>query len=438
MSFLSRAFSGGHESRDLTSTSWWPWLGGGIPTPAEDAALQYGGVVDGQYGALGGHQAMRLSAFNACVTLLADTVASLSVTAYRMQGSVQVPVDPQPKLFLDSPYPELTWFDWLWMLMESLTVTGNGISYVTAVGADDRPIGLMPIHPSCVQVEWPTDRTDWVDPVYRIYGQLIPNDRIVHIKRYPIPGAVLGLSPVEKAAAAVGLGLSAERYGLNYFRDSANPSSVLESDLPLDDDQTKRLQKQWIGSHGGRRRPAILSGGVKWRPIAISPNESQFLETRKYQRGEIAMLFRIPPFMIGDTEKSTSWGTGLEQQSIGFATYTLRPWLTCIEQALSRLLPRGVFVKFNIDGLLRGDVKTRWEAYQLGRDSGVYSVNDIRMKEDEPPIGPEGDIRLQPMNFAPLGYEPPEPTPPTQPADPAAPDEPPADQQGPAQEDNNT
>lgn len=426
MSFLSRAFGG--ESRDLTTTSWLPWVWGGtIPTPGEDVALQYG---DGHSGVVGG-QAMRLSAFNACVTLLADTIASLSVTAYKMQGAVQVPVSPQPVLFADSPYPDLSWFEWLWMLMESLAVTGNGINYVTAVGNDDRPTGLMPVHPSWVQVEWPADRSKWVDPIYRIDGRLIPNDRIVHIKRFPIAGCALGMSPVEKAAAAIGLGLSAERYGLNYFRDSANPSSVLESDLPLDDDQTKRLQKQWVGSHGGRRRPAILSGGVKWRPIAISPNESQFLETRSYQRGEIAMLFRIPPHMIGDTEKSTSWGTGIEQMSIGFVTYTLRPWLTCIEQALSRLLPRGTFVKFNIDGLLRGDVKTRWEAYQLGRDAGVYSVNDIRAMEDLAPVS-DGEGRIQPMNFAPLGYEPPEPTQPTPPV------EPPADQNGAAQEDNQT
>ena len=364
--------------------------------------------------------AMSLSAFYACVTLLADTIASLSIKAYRQVGQARIEVDPQPRLFQGSgPYPETTWFEWLWMLLESLVVTGNGFGYVTSRDVDGRPAAIMPVHPDVLSVTVENQPgTQWPDVVYRVNGAKVPVGNVVHLKRYPIAGSALGLSPIQKAASAVGLGLAAERYGLNYFRDSANPSSVLESDLSLDEEQTKRLQQQWIASHGGKRRPAILSGGVKWRPIAISPNESQFLETRQFQRSEIAMWFRIPPHMIGDTTKVTSWGTGLEQQSIGFVTYTLRPWLTCIEQALSMLLPRGQFAKFNIDGLLRGDVKSRWEAYRIGRDTGVYSVNDLRAMEDLPPID-DGDGRLQPMNFVPLGYDPPEPP---EPADPTAED----------------
>lgn len=393
MSFLSRAFSRG-EARDITGLH-------GVPTVAEDAVMGVGLTPEGN--------AMTLSAFYACVTLLADTIASLSVKAYRQSGSARLEVSPQPRLFQGSgPYPETTWFEWLWMLLESLVVTGNGFGYITARDDEGRPTAIMPIHPDVIAVTIEQRiGTGWPDTVYRVNGVKVPADNIVHLKRYPIAGSALGLSPIQKAASAVGLGLAAERYGLNYFRDSANPSSVLESDLPLDDENTRRLQQQWVATHGGKRRPAILSGGVKWRPIAITPNESQFLETRQFQRSEIAMWFRIPPHMIGDTTKATTWGTGLEQQSIGFVTYTLRPWLTCIEQALSMLLPRGQFAKFNIDGLLRGDVKTRWEAYRIGRDTGVYSVNDLRALENLPPVD-EGDGRLQPLNFVPLGYEPPE------------------------------
>ena len=393
MSFLSRAFIPQRvESRDITGLN-------GVPTPGEDAAMVAGWTPEGN--------AMALSAFYACVTLLADTIASLGVSAYRQVGSARVLVDPAPRLLRDDgPYPGMTWFEWLWMEMESLAVTGQGYGLITARDGDDRPTAIMPVHPDVVQVHIPRDAR-WPEPVYRIEGEHIPNRDIVHVRRYPIAGAVLGMSPIQKAASAVGLALAAERYGLNYFRDSANPSSVLESELPLDEDQTRRIQQQWISSHGGRRRPAIMSGGVKWRPIALTPNESQFLETRQFQRSEIAMWFRVPPHMIGDTTKTTSWGTGIEQQSIGFVTYTLRPWLTCIEQALTVLLPRGQFAKFNIDGLLRGDVKTRWEAYRLGRDAGVYSVNDIRAMEDLSPVD-DGDGRIQPMNFVPLGYEPPE------------------------------
>lgn len=421
MSLFSRLFDrGDREDRTITSSPF-------VPTPAEDMVLGgWGGMGTGTNlaSAVAPGAAMSVSAFYACVTLLADTVSSLPGAAYRKVDTASIPITPVPRLLANSPYPETTWFEWLWMMMEALTITGNAFAYIVRDAAEV-PIGLMPIHPDYISITI-EHRTVWPEPIFRLGGEEISAADILHIKRYPQAGCVLGLSPIQKAASAVGLTLAAERYGLNYFRDSANPSSVLETEQTLDDTAAKSLMRRWVASHGGRRLPAVLSGGVKWRPIALTPNESQFLETRQFQRTEIAMWFRIPPHMIGETTKSTSWGTGLEQQVIGFNTFTLRPWLTCIEQRLSTLLPRGQFFKFNIDGLLRGDVKSRWEAYKIGRDCGVYSVNDIRAKEDMPPVE-NGDIRLQPMNYAPLGYEPPddatpvEPDPETEPAeDPAA------------------
>lgn len=397
MSFLSRIWTGAPEARTITSSHL-------VPTIAEDAAMQ--GTAPGN--------AMSLTSFNACVTLLADSIASLSGAVYRKKGDARELVDPQPALFnYTSPYPGLTWFEWLWMVMECLAVTGNAFLQVTARATPGRgeelgrPTALMPLHPDVLKIEMEESSTykGWLNPVYRINGKRVPEHDIVQIRRYPTPGSALGMSVVQKAAAAIGLALAAERYGLSYFKDSANPSSVLETDQTLDADAAKGVMQRWISSHGGKRRPAILSGGLKWKPIAIAPNEAQFLETRQFQRSEIAMLFRIPPHMIGDTTKSTSWGSGIEQMSIGFVKFTLKPWLTCIEQALTALLPRGQFFKFNIDGLLRGDVKSRWEAYRLGRETGVYSVNEIRAFEDLGPVE-NGDGRLQPMNFGPLGYEP--------------------------------
>lgn len=387
MSFFARAFGFGTqvtEQRVITSSNL-------VPTVAEDAMMQ--GTAPGN--------AMALTAFNACVCLLADSIAALSGSAYRKDGAARVMLSPQPTLFNDSPYPDTTWFEWLWMIMESLAVTGNAATLVTARDKYDRATGLMPLHPDVLSITI-DKKSKWPDPVFRIEGTRVPAHDVVIFRRYPVAGSVLGMSPVEKAAAAIGLGLAAERYGLSYFRDSANPSSVLETDQTLDGESSRAVMKRWISSHGGRRHPALLSGGLKWKPIAIAPNEAQFLETRQFQRSEIAMLFRVPPHMIGDTTKTTSWGTGVEQMSIGFLKFTLRPWLTCIEQILTKQLPRGQFFKFNIDGLLRGDVKSRWEAYRLGRDTGVYSPNDIRGFEDLPPVE-NGDMRLQPSNFVPLG-----------------------------------
>lgn len=395
MSLLTRLFDDGPDQLEERAPNF------GIPKPSMNEEYWLG---------TGGGGAMALGAFYACVTLLADTIASLEVRAYKREGHAVVPVDPQPRLLNDSgPYPETTWFEWLWMTMESLAVTGNGIGYITA-RADNKPTAIMPVHPDVVNVTMDGGTKRWPEPVYRIGGEKVRNEDIVHIKRYPIAGAARGMSVIEKAAAAVGLGLAAERYGLNYFRDSASPSSVLETDQTLDDTAAKGVMQRWVASHGGRRRPAILSGGLKWKPISITPNESQFLQTRQFQRGEIAMWFRIPPHMIGDTQKSTTWGSGIENMTLGFVKFTLKPWLTCIEQVLTNQLPRGTFARFDLDGLLRGDILTRWETYRIGRDAGVYSVNDINEMEHRPPIGPEGDTRIQPANFVPLGWQPPDPT----------------------------
>lgn len=392
MSLISRIFTGGNEARSFTPSNW------GIPTPAQDHAMQTAAIPEGN--------PMALGAFYACVTLLADVVSTLGVNAYRWKNGAKVLVDPQPTLLANAPYPETTWFSWLWMMMESLAVTGNAFGYVTQFDKAGFPTGILPIHPDMISVQIPADPMKWADPEYYINGKRTPSNKIIHIKRYPVAGKALGMSPVQKAAAAVGLGLAAERYGLRYFRDSANPSGILSTEQELTPDQQKRAMKSWILSHQGRRLPAVMSGGLQWQPITLTPNESQFLETRSFQRSEIAMWFRVPPFMIGDTEKSSSWGTGIEEMTLGFHKYTLGPWLTCIEQMISALLPRGQFAKFNVDELLRTDAKRRWETYRIGRDAGVYSVNDILDMEDREPIGPEGDVRLQPANFVPLGTTP--------------------------------
>lgn len=396
MSFLSRAFATApkQEARSLDSFLTIP---PNIPTAMEDALIQ-GDIAD--------RGAMSLSAFFSCVSLLADTVASMPVYSYRKKNGIKQLVDPQPALFMPSPYPGLSWFDWLWMFMESLAITGNAFGYVTAFDDVGRAKSILPIHPSMIEITIPPeDPLAYTDKQYFIRGKRVPNNRIVHIKRFPIAGAAYGMSVIQKAAGAVELGLAAERYGRRYFKDSANPSGILSTKEDLTPEQAKRNMKQWLQSQQGRRLPAMLGGGLEWQQISITPEESQFLQTRQHQVREIAMWFRIPPHMISDTEASTSWGTGIEQQSIGFVTYTLRPWLECIEQMLTMLLPNGQFAKFDVDALLRGDITARWEAHQIAIQNGVKSINEVREEEDLAPCE-EGDIHLQPMNFVPLGTDP--------------------------------
>lgn len=349
--------------------------------------------------------ALQLTAVYASVRLIADAVAGLPVHAYRPNGTERVAVEPQPRLIVD-PYPTISRYDWTFQVMSSLLLTGNAF---LVAGARDKRTGAvtvaMPVHPDKVSYRRePDGSVSW-----KVDKKPVASSDFIHIPGFTIPGEVLGLSPIGQAKQAIGTGIAAERYGGQWFGDAANPSSVLESDVAIDQEAAIEAQARWEASHGGRRRPAVL-GALRYRPIAINPDESQFLETQRFSVGQIARLFGVPPHMIGDVEKSTSWGTGIEQQAIGFVTYTLRPWIQRLEAALSRQLPGGQYVRFNVDGLLRADSKTRWANYQLARQIGALNVNEIRAKEEEPSIGPAGDVYSEPLNWGPLGANPTDPT----------------------------
>ena len=392
MSFLSRAFSGQLEQRTIFRSH-------AVP-PWSHESIYHNEGMDGP---------MSLSTFFACVRILADAVSSLPLRAYREKNGVLVPAATQPALFANSPYPGMTWGNWLWMLMHSLAVTGNAFFYIASRDAAGRATALLPVNPVYITVELPNaDIAEWPDPIYRILGNRIPSGDILHIKRFPEAGRMVGLSTIEYAASTIGLSLAAERYGLRYFKDSASPSGILSTDADLDAAQEKRAMKSWIQSHQGRRLPAVMSGGLKWQSISITPEESQFLETRRFQRSEIAMWFGVPPHMIGDTDKSTSWGSGIDAQKNGFVTFTLEPWVNCIEEALGMLLPRGLQAKFDLEAILRGDPVAQWTGLQIGVQNGIISINEARARVNLPPIE-GGDTHLQPMNFVPLGYVPPEP-----------------------------
>lgn len=397
MSLLRRALEPRVERRAL-SGAFDPFVSAARTVPSNaDIGVTTTGV------AVNDGSALQLTAFYACVRLLADSIASLPWDAYRKQGNARVEVDPTPSLLRD-PWSEMTPFDWKHQMMVSLTMRGNFYGQITARDRLEYPTAVMPLHPDQVRIDRDPntgERTVWVG------GSTIPRADLFHIPAFRLPGSDLGLSPVGMARQSLGLGLAAEAFGATWFRDGAAPSSVLQTSQVLTDTQVRQVQQTWVSSHGGRRRPAVLSGGFEWKPITITPEESQFLETRRFQTSEIARFFGIPPHMIGDVEKSTSWGTGIEQQSIGYVTYTLRPWLTRIESALSRALPGGQYVKFNVDGLLRGDVKSRYDAYQTALDSGWRNPDEVRALEDLPPLpNGMGQGYRQPMNYAPLGYDP--------------------------------
>jgi HK97 family phage portal protein len=372
------------------------YSGVGVPPPTWMPETSSGAVVTD-------HTALQLSAFYASVRLLADTVASLPWDSFRNNDEAKLKVNPAPSLLRD-PHPDMTIFDWKHVMVVSLAIRGNFFGLVTDRDALGYPAQVLPLHP------------DWVvlhrDPAtgaktFFVNGEKYDPADILHIRWFTFPGSDLGLSPVAVFRQSIGLGLAAEDFGGKWFRDGAAPSSVLETDATLTDDQIKQTQQQWVATHGGRRRPAVLSGGFKWQPITISPEESQFLETRKFQVSEVARMFGIPPHMIGDVDRSTSWGTGIEQMSVGFLRFTLMPWLERIEAALNRITPRSQYVKFDVKQLLRGDVVSRTTAFKTAIDAGYMNPDEARAEEDMPPIpGGLGQNFRQPLNFGPLGWTP--------------------------------
>ena len=218
---------------------------------------------------------------------------------------------------------------------------------------------------------------------------------------------LVGYSPIAMAKNAIGLAIATEEYGSKFFANGATPSGILE--FPGTVKEPERVRESWNKGFGGenKHKVAILEQGMKYTPISISPNEAQFLETRKFQIDEIARIFRVPPHMIGDLEKSSF--SNIEQQSLEFVKYTLDPWVVRWEQSIKRtlLLPdeKGVyFAKFNVDGLLRGDYQSRMNGYATARQNGWMSANDIRSLEQQDLIPDEegGNLYLINGNMLPL------------------------------------
>ena len=230
---------------------------------------------------------------------------------------------------------------------------------------------------------------------------------MLHIPGLGFDGLV-GYSPIAMAKNAIGMAIACEEYGAKFFANGAAPGGVLEHPGTIKDPQ--RVRESWqstFGGSGNANKIAVLEEGMKYTPIGISPEQAQFLETRKFQINEIARIFRVPPHMVGDLEKSSF--SNIEQQSLEFVKYTLDPWVIRWEQSIQRSLlskdeKRVYFVKFNLEGLLRGDYQSRMNGYAIGRQNGWMSANDIRELEnlDRIPAEDGGDLYLINGNMLPL------------------------------------
>lgn len=358
--------------------------------------------------------AMQTTAVYACVRILAEAVASLPLHVYEYQddgGKKLVHDHPLYYLLHDEPNPEMTSFVFRETLMSHLLIWGNAYAQIIRDGAG-RVLGLYPLLPDKMDVQrddkgniyYVYSRNSDENPMFKEYGNIrLKAEDVLHIPGLGFDG-LIGYSPIAMAKNAVGMTLACEEYGASFFANGANPGGVLEHPGVLKD--PSKVRESWNSVYRGvnnAHKIAVLEEGMKYQQIGIPPEEAQFLETRKFQINEIARLYRIPPHMVGDLDKSSF--SNIEQQSLEFVKYTLDPWVIRWEQSLQRslLMPgeKGkYFIKLNVDGLLRGDYQSRMNGYAVGRQNGWFSANDIREMENMNPIPDEEGGNLYLINGA--------------------------------------
>ncbi|MFF1961001.1 phage portal protein [Streptomyces sp. NPDC058220] len=380
----------------LTDSSLLSWLGG--------AATDAGVSVSEQ-------TALRMPAVWRSVTVIAGVASSLPLPTYKTGTRTR-----SSSALLEDPHPELTPLE-VWRFAYLYRVLW-GNAYLQKLRAPSGQVKeLWPVSANRVQVDRerpsegnPTGKWFWITDDWGVTHRLTPRE-VLHIPGLGYDG-LTGVSPVRLASQGIGLAQAAEKGAARLFGNGNMVGGVLQTEQRLNPDQAEALKARWKAKMGGvnnSHEVAVLDSGASFNPVAMPNTDAQFLESREFQNTEIARMFGVPLFLLMETSKSTSWGTGLEQQATGWVKFDLAPtWLAPTEQRITKeLLGKTEYAKYQVAGLLRGDSAARATFYRAMRDTGVMSANDIRELEDLPPIpGPEGDVYLQPTYMAPLGSNP--------------------------------
>ena len=361
--------------------------------------------------------AMQMTAVYSCVRILAEAIAGLPLHLYTYKedgGKEKAIGHPLYLLLHDEPNPEMSSFVFRETLMTHLLLWGNAYAQIIRNGKGE-VVALYPLMPNRMTVDrdssgqlfysYQMNNSD--APTMKAGAVILKPSDVLHIPGLGFDGLV-GYSPIAMAKNAIGLAIATEEYGAKFFANGATPGGLLEYPGTVKDPD--RVRESWNKGFSGSQnagKVAILEEGMKYTPISIAPEQAQFLETRKFQINEIARIFRVPPHMVGDLEKSSF--SNIEQQSLEFVKYTLDPWVVRWEQSLSRALftpeeKKQYFFKFNVEGLLRGDYQSRMNGYATARQNGWMSANDIRELEnlDRIPAEEGGDLYLINGNMLPL------------------------------------
>ena len=398
-------FSGLFRSRDKPENR----------TAGSSYSFYMGGSSSGK--AVTERSAMQMTAVYSCVRILAEAIAGLPLHLYRYTedgGKEKATDHPLYLLLHDEPNPEMSSFVFRETLMTHLLLWGNAYAQIIRNGKGE-VVALYPLMPNKMTVDrdekgqlyYSYTRSEGEAPTMKGSTVVLHPEDVLHVPGLGFDGLV-GYSPIAMAKNAIGLAIATEEYGAKWFANGAAPSGVLEHPGTIKD--PSRVREAWQSQFGGSSNSgkiAVLEEGMKYTPITIAPEQAQFLETRKFQINEIARIFGVPPHMVGDLEKSSF--SNIEQQSLEFVKYTLDPWVVRWEQSITRRLlspdeKRTYYVKFNLEGLLRGDYQSRMNGYAIGRQNGWMSANDIRELEnlDRIPAEDGGDLYLINGNMLPL------------------------------------
>jgi len=365
------------ESRAITSVPWRPFNVG----------------PDRDYGSSG--DALSLISYFACVRVLAEQISALPLQTFREDGDISKRItDPQ---LIKKPAAVVDKITWTRQMVISLAMRGNAYGIITEIDGFGFAVSIEWLHPDHVWV----DETHPTRPIYYWtnpdggYGE-IPRDRVIHIGWFVPPGGVVGLSPVKAFARSIGFGLDAQEYGANWFGNGGVPPSTFKNkEKVISDEQADEITERLVRS---LRSGRPLTYGADWdfSAVSIDPEESQFIQTMKMNATQIAAIFGIPPEWVGGETGGSLTYNSPEQNGLHVYKIVLLPWTTLIEGAISRILPERQFVRFNPDGILRGDLKTRYDAHAVAIDAGFLTIDEVREIENRPPL-PKPKVQKQPI-----------------------------------------
>lgn len=375
------------ERRDYTGTSFLP--PDAIPTNGQLSTGGFGGWP------VSGEAAMRHWAVWACVRIVADVLSTLPIDVYT--GDTQ-PVSPTPSRLVN-PSAYATKIQWLWQVGASLLLHGNAYGLYGAFDRLGYPTQVDLISPAGVTAE--RDKATG-RKVFKVHGQTLSTDQVWHLPGPQFPGDLEGMSPIRYASKTIGLGLDAEQFGSDLLRNGIKPGAVFSMDAKIDDDQAAKI-KQKVSRSAQNGELLVLGAGGKLSPWQVTASDSQFLETQRMNAVSVSQIFGVPPEMIGAATSGQSVTyANREQRAQDFLNNAVNPWLARLEEALSAWFPRGTYVKFNTGALLRSDLLTRFQAYQIGIRNGFQMPSEARELEDWQPISGLDDRPLPGAVTAPV------------------------------------